>query len=149
MNQVHCWRSWHKLDSHSIHLDWQLSSDHASLMVIIPIVKEHVNLTKHSISKGSKEESSFINDVSLVFRSLNMFNISDSTSLDKIINNLVQEIENGWEKHLKIVKIMKHSKSWWDDKCNSNLEKYRASKSLEAFQKMVKNTKYVFFNHKI
>ena len=100
-------------------------------MVIIPIVKEHVNLTKHSISKGSEEESSFINDVSLVFRSLNMFNISDSTSLDKIINNLVQEIENAWEKHLKIVKIMKHSKSWWDDKCNSNLEKYRASKSLE------------------
>jgi len=121
-------------------------------MVTISIVKEHVNLTKCLISKDSEEESSFINDVSLVFRSLNMSNISYSTSLDKIINDLVQEIENAWEKHLKIVKITKHSKSWWDNKCSSNLEKYRMLKSLEdwkAFQRMVKNTKCVFFDLKI
>ena len=100
-----------KLDSHSIHSDWRLSLDYASLTVTIPIVKEYVNSTKYSISKGSEEESSFINDVSSVFKSLNISNISDLTSLDKIINNLAQEIENAWEKHSKIIKITKHSKS--------------------------------------
>ena len=32
-----------ELNSHLIYLDWQLSSDHASLIVTITIVKEHVN----------------------------------------------------------------------------------------------------------
>ena len=59
-----------------------------------------------------------------------MSNISDSSSLDKIINDLAQEIKNAWEKHSNIVKITKYSKSWWNNKYNSNLEKYRASKSL-------------------
>ena len=81
-----------------------------------------------------------------------MSNISDSSSLDKIINDLAQEIKNAWEKHSKIVKITKYSKSWWDDKYNSNLEKYRASKSLvywKAFWRTVKNTKHIFFDLKI
>jgi len=48
----------------------------------------------------------------MIFRNLNMSNISDPTDLDKIINDLAQEIEYTWEKHLKIVKILKYSKSW-------------------------------------
>jgi len=50
-------------------------------------------LSKHSIGKGSEEEVSFIKDFSVIFRNLNMFNIPDPTSLDKIINDLAQEIK--------------------------------------------------------
>ena len=63
-------------------------------MITISIVEKHVNLFKCSISKDSEEEASFIKDVSLIFRSLNISNILDLTSLDKIVNNLAQEIEN-------------------------------------------------------
>ena len=48
----------------------------------------------------------------MIFRNLNTSNISDPTSLDKIINNLAQEVEYAWEKQSKIIKITKHSKSW-------------------------------------
>ena len=47
---------------------------------------------------------------------------------------------------------MKYSKSWWDNNCSRDLEKYRSSKSLEnwkSFYKTVKNTKRMFFNLKI
>ena len=47
---------------------------------------------------------------------------------------------------------MKHSKSWWNDKCNKDLVNYRSSKSRKSwktFWKMVRNMKRVFFNLKI
>ena len=141
-----------KLDCHSIHLEWHLSSDHTPLMITIPIIKEHVNSSKCSIGKDSEEEVSFIKDVSMIFRNLNMSNISDLTSLDKIINDLAQEIEYTWEKHSKIVKITKYSKSWWDGKCSHDLEIYRITRSLEdwkTFQRIVKITKRTFFDLKI
>ena len=59
-----------------------------------------------------------------------MSNILDSTSLDKLVNNLAQEIKHTWKIHLKIVKITKHSKSWWDDKYSCDLEIYRTIRSL-------------------
>ena len=81
-----------------------------------------------------------------------MTNLLDTTRLDKVVNDLAQEIENAWEKHLKIVNITKHSKSWWNNKCSNDLEKYRASKNLEnwkTFQGTIKNTKHLFFDLKI
>ena len=62
-------------------------------MITILIIEEHINLSKHSISKGSKKEEVFIKDVSLIFKNLNISNILDSTSLDNPVNDLTQEIE--------------------------------------------------------
>ena len=146
------WSGSSKLDSHLIHLDWHLSSDYAPLMITIPIVEKHVNSSKHSIGKYSEEEVSFIKDVSLIFKNLNTFNILDSSSLNKLVNDFAQEIEHTWKKHSKIVNIMKHSKSWWDDKCSCDLKIYRTIRSLDnwkTFWSMVKSTKRMFFNLKI
>ena len=146
------WNGSSKLDSYLIYLDWCLSSDHTSLTITIPIIEEHINLSKYSIGKGSEEEVFFIKDVSWIFRNLNTSNILDSTSLDKLINDLAQENEHTWGKHLKIVKIIKHSKSLWNNKCSCNLEIYRMTRSLDdwkAFQRMVKSTKRTFFDLKI
>jgi len=121
-------------------------------MITIPIIKEYTNSSKCSIGKGSEEEVSFIKDVFIIFRNLNMSNISDPTSLDKIVNDLAQKIEYTGEKHSKIVKISKNSKSWWNNKCSHDLEIYKTTKSLEdwkTFQRMVKITKKTFFNLKI
>ena len=48
-------------------------SDHASFTVTIPIVEENINSTRFSIAKNSKEETSFIKDVSSLIRNLDMY----------------------------------------------------------------------------
>ena len=141
-----------KLDNHIIHLEWHLSSDHASFIIIIPIFEEHIISSKCSISKGSEEEEAFIKNVSWVYKNLNMSNILDSLSLDNLVNDLTQKIKRAWDKHLKMVKITKHSKSWWNNKCSHGLETYRTTKSLndwKAFRRTVKFTKRTFFDLKI
>ena len=109
---IFLWSGSSKLDSYLIHLDWHLLSDYTPLTVTIPIVEEHINSSKCSIGKDSKEEVLFIKDVSLIFRNLNTSNILDLSSLDKLVHDFAQEIEHAWEKHSKIVNITKHSKSW-------------------------------------
>ena len=43
-----------ELNQHSIHPDCRLSSDHAPLTIIIPIVDEFINISKLSISPNSE-----------------------------------------------------------------------------------------------
>jgi len=127
-------------------------SDHAPLTITIPIVEESINSTKYSIIKDSKEEASFIKDVTTSIRNLNMSNLSDITSLNRAVNDFTNVVKSAWEKNSKIINITKHSKSWWDENCSRDLENYRSSKSLEdwkIFRRTVKNTKHLFFNLKI
>jgi len=141
-----------ELDNHIIHLEWHLSSDHTLLTITIPIIKEHITLSKHFISNGSEEEEVFIKNVFWIIKNLNMSNILDSSSLDNLVNSLTQEVKNAWDKHSKMVRIMKYSKSWWNDKCNHDLETYRSTRSLDdwkVFRRTVKSTKRTFFDLKI
>jgi len=142
-----------ELDNHIIHLEWRLLSDHAPLTITILIIEEHITSSKCSISNGNEEEEeAFIKDVFWIIKNLNMSNILDSSSLDNLINGLAQEVKNAWNKHLKMVRIMKHSKSWWDDKCSYDLETYRLTKSLDdwkTFRKTIKSIKRMFFDLKI
>ena len=126
--------------------------DHAPLTITIPIIEESINSTKCSIIKNSNKEVVFINDITLSFRNLNISNLFDIASLDNVINDFANKINNAWEKLSKIINIMRHSKSWWNENCNRDLVNYRLLKNLEdwkTFQRMVKNTKSDFFNLKI
>ena len=58
----------------------------------------------------------------------------DITSLDRAVNNFAFTVEASWEKNLKVINIIKHSKSWWDKSYSRDLEKYRLSKSLEDWK---------------
>ena len=123
-----------ELDSHLIHPDWQLLSDHASLTIVIPIAEEHINSRKHSIIKDSEEELVFIKDLTSSIRYINTSNISDTASLDRAVNEFAVAVENAWEKNSKVIDITKHFKSWWDESCSRDLERYRLSKSLEDWK---------------
>ena len=104
------------------------------LTITISIVEEHINTSKWSIVKDSEEEAIFIKDLISSFRSINTFFISDITSFDRIINDFTKVVEIAWKKNAKTINITKYSKSWWDDSCSRDLEKYRSLKSLEDWK---------------
>ena len=101
-----------KLDNHSIHPDWCLTSDHMSLTIMIPIIEENLNSRKQSIIKDSKKEELFIKDIIASIRNLNTSNLSDIHYLEKTIDDFANIIDIIWVKNSKIINVTKHSKSW-------------------------------------
>lgn len=101
-----------ELNNHTIHSEWQLSSDNAPLTITILIVEEHVPNKKYSIIKGSKEEKSFISDLIKAIKIIDTSNLSDIESLENVVFLFINAIEKMWDKNSKTVSITKYSKSW-------------------------------------
>ena len=141
-----------KLNNHSIHPEWWLSSDYASIIVSISIAEENIIISKFSIAKNSKEEENFIKDVLSIIKSIEVSDLSDIDKLKDTTNSLASSIENVWRSNSKQVNITRHSKSWWNNKCNLALSNYRLTRSLEdwkLFKNKVKSSKRSFFDLKI
>ena len=101
-----------ELNTHSIHPDWCLSSNHASLSVSIAIAEENIVSFRTSIMKNSNKEISFIKDISCTIKSIDVLDLSDFCKLEEVTDSLASRIELIWKANLKQVKITKHSKSW-------------------------------------
>jgi len=50
-----------------------LASDHALLIITIPIVKEHIQTKKYIIVKNSKKEKIFINEVIKAIKNIDIY----------------------------------------------------------------------------
>jgi len=77
-----------ELNQHSIHPDWQLTSDHASLSVTIPIANEFITTSKLLIQQNSEQKNVFIKEVISVFQNLDTLNISNKKCLKNTVNSL-------------------------------------------------------------
>jgi len=75
-----------ELDSHHIHPESRLSSDHAPFSVEIPIIEKVVQSSKFMILSKSNQEKAFIEEVISNFKTLNTNNIDNSDKLDYVIN---------------------------------------------------------------
>ena len=82
------WYGSSELNQHSIHLDSHLSSDHAPLTITIPIVDVFINTSKLSIPPNSEQESTFVEDIILIFKNLKTTNITDKDNLESIVNHV-------------------------------------------------------------
>ena len=100
-----------KLNMHSIHPEWRLTSDHALLTSTIPIVEEYIASCKRTITKNSEEEDKFIKKVITSFSKLDTLNISDIPKLEKVVSDFANIVDHTWMKYSKLVNITKHSKS--------------------------------------
>jgi len=100
-----------KLNNHSIHPNWHLTSDHAPLTITIPIVKESVISSKCSIIKNSEGKTAFIKNATISIKNLDISDLSDINRLEFIVNKLASKIKSTWEKNSKTINIMRHSKS--------------------------------------
>jgi len=100
-----------ELNNHSIHSEWQLSSDYAPITVFIPIAEENIVTSKFSIAKNNKEKENFIKDISYIIKNINISDLSDSNKLEDATNSLTSSLENSWRMNSKQVNITRHSKS--------------------------------------
>ena len=94
------WFGSDELNNYSIYLvdDWRLTLDHTSLMVIIPIVEEHIQTKKQMIIKYSEEERIFVKKLIEAFKDIDTSNLSDVEGLENVILSLTSSIKKyGWK----------------------------------------------------
>ena len=109
-------------------------------------------MLKFTLAPKSEQETAFIQDIISNLKSLNISNIDNINKLEQAVHQVRTIINQAWAKNAKKLKISKHSKQWWSNKCKWSLENYRASKSLENWKKFkitVKNVKRSYFDDKI
>jgi len=141
-----------ELDNHSILPDFHLSSDHAPLIIDIPIVEEFIPSSKFTIPPNSEHETNFIKDVISNFSKLDTSQIENIDNLETMANQLREIVDQMWVKNAKKSRYSKHSKQWWSESCRSTLLAYRTERSHEnwkSFKLAVKNAKRSFFDDKI
>ena len=97
---------------HTIHPDWKLISDHASLTVNISIFEEHIQTRKRMLVKNSEKEEFFVKELIEAIKRLNMENIQSKKVFEQIVYLFASDTERIWYEHLKVVNITKHSKNW-------------------------------------
>ena len=118
-----------ELDHHHILPNHHLSSDHAPLIIDIPIEDKFVQSTKFSVIPGSDKGKEFIKDVMSNILTLDTSNINSMDNLIFVVNRLGSIVEQMWLKNSKRTKITKHSKQWWLQSCSLAISKYRESRS--------------------
>ena len=129
-----------------------MSSDHAPLIIDIPIVDEFINTSKLLIALNSEQETAFVKDLITIFKNIETSNITNKDNLEDIVNCIGTSINQAWTKNAKRSRISRHSKQWWTEECSKSLNNYRMTRSCEnwkKFKKVVKNTKRSFFDSKI
>jgi len=102
--------------------------------------------------KNSKEEKHFLEDLIEVIREINIANLQSIEVLKSTIQLFAYYTDRIWYKYLKITKFTKHSKKWWDENYQRDLDTYRQTKYIEDwkhFKDTVRNSKHNFFNSKI
>ena len=110
INLMFLYNGSNELNSHLIHSDWYLTSDHAPLTITILIMEKNIISTKLLILKNSKEETVFVKEIIANLKNLNTSNIMDSDKLEDVVNLLKSIIKQAWNKNAKQTRITKHSK---------------------------------------
>ena len=138
-------------NNHIIHPDLRLISDYTLLTVDISIFEVQI-LTRCMLIKNSNEENKFVNKLIENIKGINTLCIHNKSTLEQIIQEFASKIERAWYKYSKIVNITKHSKKWWNNHCQRDLEQFRQSRCIndwKKFRNTVKKMKHDFFDLKI
>jgi len=62
---------------------------------------EVVNTSKPSIQPSSEQETTFVEEVTLIFKNLDMSNITNKVYLENTVNHLNLLIDQAWNKNAK------------------------------------------------
>ena len=101
-----------ELNHHSIYPENQLFSDHTPFSINISIFEKVIHTSKFSIPPKSNQETTFIEEIILNFKNLDMSDISNMEKLGCIVNQLGVIIDQAWMKNTKKLRLSKHFKQW-------------------------------------
>jgi len=62
---------------------------------------EVINTSKPSIQPNSKQETAFVEEVTSIFKNLDISNITDKVYLENMVNHLNSLIDQAWNKNVK------------------------------------------------
>ena len=114
--------------THCIEPDLRRPSDHAPLIVDLPIASENIQVHRKVLKQDSEEEVAFLLSVSEELSQLDFSALDSVTGLDLLSEVISGLFANCWATYAKRITVTTHSKEWWNNKCRTALETYRQTR---------------------
>jgi len=116
---------------HRIEPDLRCPSDHAPLLVDLPISPENICFSRKVLKHNSNEENNFLFSVTLGLRALNFSRLDSMDDLDLLSKAISRIISNAWDANARNITVTTRSKEWWNDECKDALTTYRCTGARE------------------
>ena len=111
--------------THYIEPNLRQPSDHAPLIVNLPIASENIQVHRKVLKQDSEEEAAFLFSMSEGLSQLNFSALDSVTGLDMLSEVISGLFANCWTTYAKRITVTFCSKEWWNNKCRTALETYR------------------------
>ena len=137
---------------HHIEPDLRQPSDHAPLLVDLPISPENIRFSRKVLKHDSDEENDFLSSVTLGLRALNFSRLDSVDDLDLLSKAIPRVISNAWEANARNITVTTRSKEWWNNECRDALATYRRTEAREdwrLFRSTTRSAKWSFFDDRI
>ena len=100
-------------------------SDHAPLIIDLPIAPENICVRRMVLKRDSEEEAAFLLSVSEGLLQLNFSSLDSTAGLDLLSEAISGLFADCWATYAKKNTITTRSKEWWNNECSTALETYR------------------------
>jgi len=137
---------------HCIEPNLRQPSDHAPLLVNLPISPENIHFSRKVLKCDSDEENNFLSSVTMGLRALNFSRLDSVDNLDLLSKAISRVISNAWEANARNITVTTQSKAWWNDECRDALATYRRTGAREdwrLFCSITRSAKQSFFDDRI
>jgi len=137
---------------HCIEPDLRWPSDHAPLLVDLPISLENIHFSRKVLKHDSDEENNFLSSVTMGLHALNFFRLDSVDDLDLLSKAISRVISNAWEANARNITVTTQSKEWWNNECRDALAAYQHTGAREDWHLFCSTTRFAkqsFFDDRI
>jgi len=97
---------------HCIEPNLRWPSDHASLLVDLPISPENIHFSRKVLKCDSDNKNNFLTSVTMGLRALNFSRLDSADNLDLLSTTVSRIISNAWEANARNITVTTRSKEW-------------------------------------
>ena len=137
---------------HRIEPDLRRPSDHAPLLVDLPISPENICFSRKVLKCNSDKENDFLSSITMGLRALNFFRLDSVDNLDLLSIAVSRVISNAWDANARNITVTTRSKEWWNNEYRDALAAYQRTEAREdwcLFYSTTRSAKWSFFDDRI